>query len=143
MGRSWFVWGGLPVSVVVAGLVGLLQLQQAQRFLPFLSLCLTLLPNHVLGCGPRWRGQGSCVWAAVVVWVGVGFPLHIQSWFGGYVSRSVGLLQSSFLLVVMLVVLGGRNLAGMAGVVVWVGVVLALGPSGCGRLLAAAWPPPL
>jgi len=76
-----------------------------------------------------------------VVWVGIGFTVHIQSWFGGYVPRSVGLLQSSFLLVVVLVVLGGRNLAGMAGVAVWVGVVLALGLSGCGRLLAAAWPP--
>jgi len=67
----------------------------------------------------------------------------MQSWFGAYVPRSVGLLQSSFLLVVVLVVLGGRNLAGMAEVAVWVGVVLALGLSGCGRLVAAAWPPPL
>jgi len=75
-----------------------------------------------------------------VVCVGVGFPVHIRSWFGGYVPRSVGLLQNSFPLVVVLVVLGGHILTGMAVVAVWVGVVLVLALSGYGWLLAAVWP---
>ena len=70
-------------------------------------------------------------------------PVHILLLSGDYARRNVGLPAGSSLLGVVLVAVGVHTLVGMAVVVVWVGVVLALVLSGCGLLLAAAWPRPL
>jgi len=85
-------------------------------------------------------GLGSCVWVAAVVWVGTPSPVHILLLSGDCARRNVGLPACSSLLEVVLVVVGVHTLVGMAVVAVWEGVLLALVLSGCGLLLAAAWP---
>jgi len=88
-------------------------------------------------------GLGSCVWVAAVVWVCTSSPVHILLLSGNYARRNIGLPAGSSLLGVVLVAVGVHTLIGMAVIAVWEGVVLALVLSGCGLLLAAAWPCPL
>jgi len=88
-------------------------------------------------------GLGSYVWVVAVVWVGTLSPVHILSLSGDCARRNVGLLADSSLLRVALATMGVRTLAGMAVVGVWQRVVPALVLSGCGQLLAAAWPLPV
>jgi len=84
-------------------------------------------------------GLGSFFRVVVVVSVSAAPLVHTRSWSGGYVRQSVGLLQNSFRLGVLFVVLGVHTLVDMAGLLAWCVLVLALGLSAGVLPPAAAW----
>jgi len=129
--------------LVLAVVVGCRLLPLGQMFLLCFCLFMILRPSHPPGYGGRLIGLGSCVWVAAVVWVGTPSPVHILLLSGDYARRNVGLPACPSLLEVVLVAVRVRTLVGMAVVALWEGVLLALVLSGCGLLLAAAWPRPL
>jgi len=84
-------------------------------------------------------GPESFIRVAIVVLVDTALLVHIRSWFGEYVRQSIGLPQTSFSQEVVSVVLEVHTLVGMAGLLAWVMLVMALGLSAGALPPVAAW----